>query len=134
MLSAIAGIFAFVAGIVVGRPELVIAATLGPLVFSLLWGRQYGAGLVAAYNVARADVDDLSAWRPVVIDADGLQVDWSIEDPSAHRPRRDRVRDLHRPRVGGEQALGRQVGRRAVRVPGLLSSFRGEPHGPEEAL
>ena len=50
MLSAIAGIFAFVAGIVVGRPELVIAATLGPLVFSLLWGRQYGAGLVAAYN------------------------------------------------------------------------------------
>jgi len=31
-------------------------------------------------DVARADVGDLSAWRPVVIDADGLQVAWSIED------------------------------------------------------
>lgn len=31
-------------------------------------------------DVARADVDDLVAWRPVVIDADGLQVAWSVED------------------------------------------------------
>lgn len=31
-------------------------------------------------DVARADIDDLSAWRPVVIDTNGLGVAWSIED------------------------------------------------------
>jgi predicted nucleic acid-binding protein len=31
-------------------------------------------------EAARADVENLSAWQPVVIDADGLRVAWSIED------------------------------------------------------
>ncbi|MCI0634890.1 MAG: PIN domain-containing protein [Actinobacteria bacterium] len=31
-------------------------------------------------DAARADVHDLSAWRPVVIDPDDLQVAWSVED------------------------------------------------------
>lgn len=52
LLSALGGIGLFVAGIVVGNPWLPIAATLGPLVFGLMWGRQYAAGLVAAYNAA----------------------------------------------------------------------------------
>ena len=50
MVSALAGIGAFVVGFVIGSPALVIAATIGPLVFGALWGRQYGAGIVAAYN------------------------------------------------------------------------------------
>lgn len=31
-------------------------------------------------DAARADVEDLSAWRPVVIDGDGLRVAWTLED------------------------------------------------------
>lgn len=31
-------------------------------------------------DAARADVQDLSAWRPAAIDVDGLEVAWSIED------------------------------------------------------
>jgi hypothetical protein len=50
MLSALAGIVAFIAGIVIDSPALVIGATLGPLLFGLLWGKQYGAAIVAAYN------------------------------------------------------------------------------------
>jgi hypothetical protein len=50
MISALAGIGVFVAGVINRSPVLVIAPTLGPLVFGLLWGRQYAAGLVAAYN------------------------------------------------------------------------------------
>jgi hypothetical protein len=50
MIAAIAGIAGFGAGLVIGRPSMVIVATVAPLGFALLWGRQYGAGLVAAYN------------------------------------------------------------------------------------
>ncbi len=31
-------------------------------------------------DAARADVQDLTAWRPVVVDTEGLEVAWSIED------------------------------------------------------
>jgi len=33
-----------------------------------------------AKDTARADVQDLSAWRPTAIDVEGLEVAWSIED------------------------------------------------------
>lgn len=29
---------------------------------------------------ARADIEDLTSWRPLVIDTDALEVAWSIED------------------------------------------------------
>jgi len=50
VIAALAGMGAFVAGFVIGSPWLVVVATFAPFAFSLLWGRQYGAGLVASYN------------------------------------------------------------------------------------
>jgi hypothetical protein len=50
LLASVAGIAVAVAGIITGNWLWVVAASLAPLVFGLLWDRQYGAGLVAAYT------------------------------------------------------------------------------------
>lgn len=50
VIAALAGMGAFVAGFVIGSPVLVIVATIAPFAFALLWGRQYGAGIVASFN------------------------------------------------------------------------------------
>jgi hypothetical protein len=52
VLAACAGISAAVFGVVTGTWWLVGVAAVAPLAFSLLWQRQYGAGVVAAYTAA----------------------------------------------------------------------------------
>ena len=44
------GMGTFATGAVVGNPWVVLAATLAPFPFAALWGRQYGAGVVASYT------------------------------------------------------------------------------------
>jgi hypothetical protein len=48
--AALAGIAAAVVGLVVQNWLVVGLASVAPFVFSLLWQRQYGAGLVASYT------------------------------------------------------------------------------------
>jgi len=48
ILLATTGLSSFVAGLVVGAPAVVALATVAPLPAALLWGKQYGAGLVAS--------------------------------------------------------------------------------------
>ncbi|MEN8238995.1 MAG: DUF1353 domain-containing protein [Actinomycetota bacterium] len=50
LLASLAGIAAFVFGLIKGNASVIILAALAPLVFAPLWGRQYGAGIVAAYS------------------------------------------------------------------------------------
>ena len=50
VVASVIGMIAFVYGLVGQDWVIVIAATLAPIVFALLWGRQYGAGIVAAYS------------------------------------------------------------------------------------
>jgi hypothetical protein len=50
IVASVAGMAAFVYGLTTGNVAIVAAATLAPLVFALLWERQYGAGIVAAYS------------------------------------------------------------------------------------
>ena len=52
LLSALVGIAAFVVGVTLGSAVVVAIAVIAPAVFSALWGRQYGAGVVASYNAA----------------------------------------------------------------------------------
>lgn len=48
---AILGMAAFAYGVMQSNIWVVIAAMVGPFATSLLWGRQYGAGLTAAISV-----------------------------------------------------------------------------------
>lgn len=48
VLAALAGIATFVVAAVNGNVALMLAALVAPLPFALLWGKQYGAGLIAA--------------------------------------------------------------------------------------
>lgn len=50
IVASVGGMIAFVYGWATGNTPMVIAATLAPFVFALLWERQYGAGIVAAYS------------------------------------------------------------------------------------
>jgi hypothetical protein len=50
VIAALAGMGAFVSGFFIGNPLVVVLAGIAPFVFALLWGRQYGAGIVASYN------------------------------------------------------------------------------------
>lgn len=49
MAGSLAGMTAFGVGWLAGDRVTVVGAGLAPLAFALLWGRQYGAGVVAAY-------------------------------------------------------------------------------------
>jgi hypothetical protein len=49
-IASVAGMAAFIYGWVDGNILLVVAAALAPFIFALLWQRQYGAGIVAAYS------------------------------------------------------------------------------------
>jgi hypothetical protein len=48
--ASAAGMTAFVWGLATGNIAMAVAATLAPFLFALLWGRQYGAGIVAAFS------------------------------------------------------------------------------------
>ena len=48
--ASLVGMGAFIYGWMNGSVAMVVAATLAPLVFAVLWGRQYGAGIVASYS------------------------------------------------------------------------------------
>ena len=50
-LAALLGTVALVVGAMQGRPAMVLAALLAPIPASALWGRQFGAGLIAGYAV-----------------------------------------------------------------------------------
>lgn len=50
VIASIVGMTVFVTGLVVGNFPALVAAGLAPFVFAGLWGRQYGAGIVAAYS------------------------------------------------------------------------------------
>lgn len=51
LVAALAGTFAFGFGAFTGRPLLMLAAALGPLLGAGLWGGQFVAGIVAGYAV-----------------------------------------------------------------------------------
>ena len=48
--ASLGGMILFVYGWSKGNTTIVIVASLAPLAFAMLWGRQYGAGIVAAYS------------------------------------------------------------------------------------
>jgi hypothetical protein len=50
LIASVTGIGVSLVGIATGNWWWVVAASLAPLLFGLLWDRQYGAGLVAAYT------------------------------------------------------------------------------------
>jgi hypothetical protein len=50
VIASIVGMITFVLGVVTGNTAAVVAATFAPFLFAGLWGRQYGAGIVAAYS------------------------------------------------------------------------------------
>lgn len=71
-VAALVGMVGFVIGLVTGSPVLIVITTVAPLLFSLLWGKQYGAGLVASYA---------APWvgPPTVIGALGYFLYWLAE-------------------------------------------------------
>ena len=50
LLASVTGIGVAIVGIATGNWWWVVASSLAPVLFALLWERQYGAGLVAAYT------------------------------------------------------------------------------------
>ncbi len=50
IVAALVGLGAFAVGILTTNLALVVVASIAPFVFACLWGRQYGAGLVASIN------------------------------------------------------------------------------------
>jgi hypothetical protein len=72
VLSALGGMTTFLVGVVTTSPSLLLIATVAPVPFAALWGRQYGAGLVASYS---------APWivPPTVVGAAGFGVYWVLE-------------------------------------------------------
>jgi len=72
MLAAAAGMSTFVYGLLQLNWTLVLAAAVAPLPSSLLWGRQYGAGLTAAAT---------AVWvlPPTVLATAGFAIYWLME-------------------------------------------------------
>jgi hypothetical protein len=50
VVASIGGMITFVYGWATGDTTIAIVAALAPFVFALAWGRQYAAGIVAAYS------------------------------------------------------------------------------------
>ena len=50
VIASIGGMIAFLYGLATGNTTIAIVAALAPFVFAVLWGRQYAAGIVAAYS------------------------------------------------------------------------------------
>ena len=71
-VAAVAGLVTTVFAALTANWGLLAAAALTPLVFALLWGRQYGAGLVASYS---------APWvlPPTVLGAMGYGAYWCFE-------------------------------------------------------
>jgi hypothetical protein len=61
-LAAVVGSVAFVVGLLEGDAAQVAAALVAPGVAALLWGGQYGAGLVAGYSLWWIVFGSLPAW------------------------------------------------------------------------
>ena len=92
-VAALAGLLTAVGAALTTNWTVLAAAAVAPFIFALLWGRQYGAGLVAAYS---------APWvlPPTVLGAIGYGVYWCLErvstaigrlrgtevDPSATEP------------------------------------------------
>jgi hypothetical protein len=50
LLASLCGMWVFVVAVIDRDPTMAIVAFLAPLAFAVLWGRQYGAGVVSAYS------------------------------------------------------------------------------------
>jgi hypothetical protein len=72
IVAAMAGIVSAVVGVVIQDWLVVGLASAAPLLFSLLWERQYGAGLVASYTA-------LWVLPPTVLGALGYGIYFAIE-------------------------------------------------------
>lgn len=72
LLAAVAGISTLVYGSLVQNWSLVIVAAIAPIPASLLWGRQYGAGLTAAAT---------AVWvlPPTILGTVGFWIYWALE-------------------------------------------------------
>jgi len=62
VIASIVGMTTFVVGLATGNTLAVIAATFAPFLFAGLWGRQYGAGIVAAYSAPWILPPTIFAW------------------------------------------------------------------------
>jgi hypothetical protein len=72
LLVAVAGMSIFGYGLVVRNWWLVLAATIAPIPASVLWGRQYGAGLTAAATA-------IWVLPPTILGTVGYWIYWLLE-------------------------------------------------------
>ena len=79
LLAAVTGMSAFVYGLVVHNWWLVTVATLAPLPTSLLWGRQFGAGLTAAATA-------IWVLPPTILATIGFWIYWVLENAVSALP------------------------------------------------
>ena len=75
VIASIVGMITFVVGLFMGNTLAVVAATLAPFLFAGLWGKQYGAGIVAAYSAPWILPPTLFAWAGYLI---YLAVEWFV--------------------------------------------------------
>ncbi len=93
-LATVVGITVFVVAALNGSVGWMIAAALAPVVFAGLWGKQYGAGIVAAIA---------APWLlpPTVFAALGYGVYWILERAFGLVAGSDRRRGMGSPRADG---------------------------------
>ncbi len=89
LLASVTGIGVAIAGIATGNWWWVIASSVAPLLFALLWDRQYGAGLVAAYTA-------IWVLPPTVLGAIGYGI-YRLLEGIAGKLRRQPVDTMHSP-------------------------------------
>ena len=89
LLASVTGIGVAVAGIATGNWWWVIASSVAPLLFALLWDRQYGAGLVAAYTA-------IWVLPPTVLGAIGYGI-YRLLEGIAGKLRQQPVDTMHSP-------------------------------------
>ena len=75
VIASIAGMTTFVVGLATGNALAVITATFAPFLFAGLWGRQYGAGIVAAYSAPWILPPTLFAWAGYLV---YVAVEWFV--------------------------------------------------------
>ena len=75
MLASFTGMTIFVVGLWRGTVAAVVAATFAPFLFAGLWGRQYGAGIVAAYSAPWLLPPTFFAWAGYLI---YLGAEWLV--------------------------------------------------------
>ncbi len=75
VIASIAGMTTFVVGLATGNALAVIVATFAPFLFAGLWGRQYGASIVAAYSAPWILPPTIFAWAGYLI---YLAAEWFV--------------------------------------------------------